>query len=550
MQPMNDSAPTKPPAYRWAPALILSLTALYVLFFRLGERGFENKDTLWYVEIAWEMLRSGDWVVPRFNTVIFTEKPILFIWCVSFFSWLAGEITPFTARLPSALAALGCVGLTCSLGNRIFSHRAGLLAGFILCTSYAFAWEARTCMVDMLFTFFVTWALYLFWRGLGEGFVRKRQFILMYIASGLAALTKGPLGVAFLAIVLLVYLVWARRLRWLRHMAIPWGILIIAGIQAAWYLPYLWRIGPEGRRFFLEMYVYKENLLRFTTGFDKPEPFWFYVPAFLTRFLPWSPFLVLWPFLRREGAAERDYRFPLAWFLGLFAILTISTGKHSRYALPLYPAAALLVADFWDRLMESAKHPLESFVPSLIAVVAVCAAAGFPVFVFYTVPALWYASLAASILLLSAAVSLFMIWGPVRLSVSFAAVVFAFCCGWGAYILSLPAHDERRAEHEQLALDVEPFIGGETLITYGPTEDKFGRRLALGFFLGRPVIYIDREEDLSDYLRSGRRLFFLMQKEVYEDLLRRRMVRARPVGPFRYRRMDLVLIESRGGHPG
>ena len=90
---------------RIAPPLILAATAAFVFFFRLGERGFENKDTLWYVEIAWEMLRSGEWIVPRFNGVIFTEKPILFIWLVGASARLCGGLTPFAARLPSALAA-------------------------------------------------------------------------------------------------------------------------------------------------------------------------------------------------------------------------------------------------------------------------------------------------------------------------------------------------------------------------------------------------------------------------------------------------------------
>ncbi|MCX6356594.1 MAG: glycosyltransferase family 39 protein, partial [Candidatus Aureabacteria bacterium] len=131
---MSATTDTPVPRPSLWPLMLLSLTALFVFFFRLGERGFENKDTVWYVEIAWEMLRSGDWLVPRFNTVIFTEKPVLFIWCVAAFSKLAGAVTPFTARLPSALAAFGTTLLTAALGSRLLGHRAGIMAGFILCT--------------------------------------------------------------------------------------------------------------------------------------------------------------------------------------------------------------------------------------------------------------------------------------------------------------------------------------------------------------------------------------------------------------------------------
>ncbi len=342
---MND--PTPAPRTRIFPFL-LAATAAFVLLFRLGARDFENKDTLWYVEIAWEMLRSGDWVVPRFNGVIFTEKPILFIWLVAGAAKLFGGLTPFVARLPSALAATGCVALTASLGRRLFGARAGILAGFVLCTGYAFAWEARTCMVDMTFSFFTTLTLFFLYLGEREDGRRAGPFLLAYAAAGLAALTKGPLGLGFPAIVFLAYLAWARRLRLVRRMRLPWGVVIVAALQAAWYLPYLVRIGPDGRAFFWEMYVVKENLLRLTTGFDKPEPFWFYLPEIAGHFLPWSVFLLLVPW---APPPARDRRFPAAWFLAVFAFLTLSSGKHSRYALPLYPAAALLVGDYWDRLI-------------------------------------------------------------------------------------------------------------------------------------------------------------------------------------------------------
>ncbi len=485
----NETISLPPQRSRRLPLLLLILTALFIFFFRLGGRGFENKDTIWYVEIAWEMLRSGDWIVPRFNTVIFTEKPILFIWAVAGFSWAAGAITPFFSRLPSALAALGCTFLTAWLGKTLFNRRAGLLAGFILCTAYAFAWEARACMVDMLFTFFVTLSLCFLHRGFSEEGARKGPFVLAYAAMGLAALTKGPLGIILPAIVCLAFLAVDRKLGLLRSMMIPWGILIVIGIQVAWYVPYLVRIGPDGRRFFYEMYVYKENLLRFTSGFDHYEPFWFYGPELLSHFLPWSPFLILCIFAPRMTSGigtPRDRRFPAAWFLSILAFLTISSGKHSRYALPLYPAAALLVADFWDRVFDAPK------------------------------------------------------WRT-----GFIVIVGAFTIGWACYLMVLPARDAKRAEHQRLAEAVAPVVGDDQLATYGPTPEKFGRRLALGFFLGQPVIFIDREKELLDYLRADRRMLCLMETTVYERGKGRLPQAVKAVGKFRYRDMDLVLVANR-----
>lgn len=545
---MSDRPSLSP--LRAAPVLLLAAVAACVFFFRLGERGFENRDTIWYVEIAWEMLRSGDWIVPRFNGVIFTEKPVLFIWLVAASAKIAGGITPFVSRLPSALAAFGCVFLTHAVGKKMIGRRAALLAGFVLCTNYAFAWEARTCMVDMVFTFLVTLALSLLYCGFSNEARRGRWFVLAYFAVGLAALTKGPLGVAFPSLVSLAYLAWRRRLGLLREMRIPWGILIVLGIQAAWYGPYLARIGADGRRFFWEMYVYKENLLRFTSGFDKPEPFWFYVPEFFAHFLPWSALFVLLPFIPRLDGAARpsDRTFPAAWFLSLFALLTLSTGKHSRYALPLYPAAALLAGDAWERMAGAGAGGMRRAVSRAVAIVAAGGAAGLPFFAWYAAPAFFASSLVLSAVLLASSAAVFGARPEEKSAAAFVAVAVAFCCFWVLFIASLPAYDARRAEHERLALQLSPATGAARLATYG----LFSRRLALGFFMGRVVEYLGDEEHgdaerLSAYLRSGGAIFCLLDADEYGRLRATLPPHRAAPGRYRYRKLDLVLIRPGAG---
>ena len=537
---MND--PTPAPRTRIFPFL-LAATAAFVLLFRLGARDFENKDTLWYVEIAWEMLRSGDWVVPRFNGVIFTEKPILFIWLVAGAAKLFGGLTPFVARLPSALAATGCVALTASLGRRLFGARAGILAGFVLCTGYAFAWEARTCMVDMTFSFFTTLTLFFLYLGEREDGRRAGPFLLAYAAAGLAALTKGPLGLGFPAIVFLAYLAWARRLRLVRRMRLPWGVVIVAALQAAWYLPYLVRIGPDGRAFFWEMYVVKENLLRLTTGFDKPEPFWFYLPKIAGHFLPWSVFLLLVPW---APPPARDRRFPAAWFLAVFAFLTLSSGKHSRYALPLYPAAALLVGDYWDRLIAAPAPRLRRIIPAAICVLSCATAVGIPVAAFFLFPRFPWRSLAAAAAPAAAAVALWRLDASRRMPAAFAAIVVAFAAGWALFVASLPLRDARRADHRRLAESVAPAVGEARLATYG----LFSRRLALGFFTGRVVEYLGATEHgdaerLSAYLSSPEPVFCLLDTGEYAA--RGGTLPPHSMAPekYRYKKFDLVLISNR-----
>jgi len=78
------------------------------------------------------MIRSGDWIVPRYNGEVYLDKPPLLLWLIALPSYFYGSVTPFTARFPSALAAWIAV---------LVVVRYALSAGFG-------AWERRHAETD------------------------------------------------------------------------------------------------------------------------------------------------------------------------------------------------------------------------------------------------------------------------------------------------------------------------------------------------------------------------------------------------------------------
>ena len=67
----------------WRALGLLALGAALLFGWRLGSRSLENQDIIRNADIAAEMLRSGDWLVPRSCDTVYVEKPPLFIWAAA-----------------------------------------------------------------------------------------------------------------------------------------------------------------------------------------------------------------------------------------------------------------------------------------------------------------------------------------------------------------------------------------------------------------------------------------------------------------------------------
>ena len=89
----------------------VALFASIVLFFELGDHRTLGSHEVFTAVPAREMLESGDWIVPTYGGLHRLRKPPLGYWVTASSSWLIGESSELSARLPSAVSALLLVGL-------------------------------------------------------------------------------------------------------------------------------------------------------------------------------------------------------------------------------------------------------------------------------------------------------------------------------------------------------------------------------------------------------------------------------------------------------
>jgi 4-amino-4-deoxy-L-arabinose transferase-like glycosyltransferase len=316
--------------------LLLTISVV-AIFFQLGSRSFENQCYIRYAEVAREMIRSGDWIVPRLEGELFLHKPALIIWLIALPSALVGKVTPLLARLPSALSAVAIIGLTYFLGKRMFrDFRVGALAGLILLSSKEFFWQARTARADMALTLFILFSLTCFFLAYeSSGKKRFPLFILFFAGMALGTLTKGPAVILFYLGPATLFLFFKKRLRVLFEPGFWWGWFLFALILLSWVLPYLSRVGVST---VLEQFSLSKILSR-------PEPFYYYLVEFWPRFAPWSLFLpAAVVFFFRQNPDQRDEKlFLLSWIVIIIAFISLIQNKTYRYLLPIFPAYSIIL---------------------------------------------------------------------------------------------------------------------------------------------------------------------------------------------------------------
>jgi 4-amino-4-deoxy-L-arabinose transferase-like glycosyltransferase len=317
----------------------------------LGDVTLWEPDEPRFAEATRQMFQRGDFLTPYFNGVPRFEKPILLYWLQAVAVAVLGP-TELAARLPAALAGIGCVLLLYAIGRSVTSERAALVAALVLATTFRFVTYARLGLTDTPVLFFIVATLYGFVRASSPGSGMAPP-LLAWACVGLGVLTKGPIG-------LLPVVIWAAYALVARDWSLiirtrPFqGAALAAAIALPWYVAMILWYG----RAFVDFALGHEIAARaLSESFDSPvRGLFYYVKVWPGDTAPWSALVVAavswlgfrW---RRLDPATRDAsRFALTWFATVFAVFTLSRTKVPHYVLPAYPAAALLVGVFVDRL--------------------------------------------------------------------------------------------------------------------------------------------------------------------------------------------------------
>jgi len=349
------SLPDKP----FCDLIILALLLALLFGVSLGDRPYSAPSESRYIEIGREMAETGDFVTPRLNYVKYFEKPPLFYWIQAESTKLFG-ISPFAARIPTALFAVMLCLLTYGLGRMLYGRLAGWLGTLTLATSlYLFA-LSRIVLLDMPVSFFMdaTLAAFIYTVYAPPGRMRTTVIYVMYIAAACAVLTKGLIGAILPGIVIFLWLVFTRRWQVLKEMRLISGTALFLLVAVPWHIIVAER-NPEWAQF----YFIHEHFQRYLTKeAGRYQPVWFFAAVLLAGFFPWVAFLYqaakdglknFWHTRFEDG----KQLFLVLWVAFILVFFSLSDSKLIPYILPVFPPLAVLLGRYFAAVWEEKPAP-------------------------------------------------------------------------------------------------------------------------------------------------------------------------------------------------
>ncbi len=322
-------------------------------------------------EIAREMLTGGHWITPFANGIRYAQHPPLLYWTVAA-SFRVFGVSDWAARLPLAIAALFLFIAVFSLGRRLYhAPNAAFYSALALITSYGVFLFSHLLLRDVFLCLWTTLAINCFWRSLSQEKHRLGTALGFAACCALGVLTEGIAGVVFPLLIVLLYLIGARRVNHLlRWHPIP-AVLLFLAILLPEHIAATISTG----------HAPLASLMPAMTGGS--VPLWIFWPLLLLWIVPWCAFSLR--ALRTCDSSSPQFRCParmlcVIWILVVLVGFSFTARLEYNLITALPPMA--LLAGGWLADDEALTHHHGRIAAWILWVLGMAAAALVSYFLF------------------------------------------------------------------------------------------------------------------------------------------------------------------------
>jgi len=472
--------PNQYPFLFLALALILALPAFLI---NLGDQTFID-DEATRALVAFEMIKSGDFVTPTEGGEIYLRKPPLYNWLVVFSFKLFGEYSEFAARMPMVVSLFLLTLAIFILYRRELGGELAVISALMFLTcGRIIIYESLVGLIDLTFSL-LTYSLFiLIYKAFNQGNLLK-LFVVAYILTGFSFLLKGLPSVVFLGITLLVLFISQKKFRLLFDWRHFFGIFLFILIISSYYILYFWRnqVAPEEmlsvmfgettRRTALRFGIWNTVIHMFTFPFEM-----------IYHFLPWSLMIV---FLFRKEVMKRIRRNHFLWYISLVFIFNIivywtSPEVYPRYILMLMPLFFAVVGFFYLEAKNNRTY-LSKLTEIVLGTALILATLSSLTPLFLVLPAISNSLMISACLFVALGLVTGLYWRQKSLRIYWFVIgILVFRIGFDLIILPVRVYESKGVESRDLAYSIAGQTSGEELYYWWDPDKEatgyYGRRL-------------------------------------------------------------------------
>jgi 4-amino-4-deoxy-L-arabinose transferase-like glycosyltransferase len=365
--------------------LIILISAILFIPF-IGSVHLFDWDEINFAEASREMIMSGDYTHVQINYETFWEKPPFFFWlqvlCMKIFG-----VNEFASRLPNALTGIATMLTLYAMGRKLENRKFAWIWMLTYAGSVLPHFYFRTGIIDPVFNLFIFVSLWFVYRlvqlGSENSKERARFALLAGVFSGMAVLTKGPVGLLDVLLTVGVYMIVKRKF-WVLTFKEWFAFFSMVGIVSiAWFGYELVTNGP----FFLQEFIVYQIRLFQTQDAGHGGPFYYHALVILFGCFPMSYFAFLgYKNNADDTEARKQFRlWSVLAFVVVLVLFSIVKTKIVHYSSFCYFPLSYLAATGVERLLNGSKK-MNRFLFSAILITGIIigiALTGFPLLIKY-----------------------------------------------------------------------------------------------------------------------------------------------------------------------
>jgi 4-amino-4-deoxy-L-arabinose transferase-like glycosyltransferase len=334
----------------WRAYCVVACIALLASVPGIARMPVMDVDEARFAQASRQMLEDNDFVRIRLQDSERNRKPAGAYWLQAGATKLLAPIAErdnaiWTYRIPSVLGAILAAMATLWAGQALIGARPALLGAGLLAAGMLLGFEGMSARTDALMLGFTTLALAAAARLLVAPAARRPRLVALvfWMALAFSVLIKGPIPLAIIVLTLAAMALWERRLGWMAPLAWWPGPLVALALILPWGIAI--GLATEGR-FFASAFA--EDLAPKLAGEDRGHAGFFGYHSLLLPLLMFPATLALPAAARlvfRELRARSEttaLRFLMVWAGATLLMFELSPAKLLHYAMPAYPALALL----------------------------------------------------------------------------------------------------------------------------------------------------------------------------------------------------------------